>query len=80
LPFVDVYAQPTPNEAYDMGFVLRTYNGFLTVFRQDNPDMPYYETDVRAATLSDYDRALLESGIYVHDKVSLQKLLDDFTT
>jgi len=76
---VDVYA-PLPNEYEQVGYILRIYDGFLAVFHQDNPHVPYYKTDVHADTLPVYDRMQLESGITVDDRVSLQKLLDDYMT
>jgi len=64
----------------EFGYVLRDYNGLLTVFTRENPDTPFYRTDVRVRTLRQHDQDLLTAGIAVSDHMHLQQLLDDFTT
>ena len=82
MPHYDDGEQYLPAFAETMsgGYILRDYNGLLTVFTLDNPDVPFYRTDVRVRSLQTHDQALLAIGITARDHMHLQQLLDDFTT
>jgi len=71
---------PAFAELAEFDYILRDYNGLLTVFTRESPDTPFYRTDVRVRTLRQHDQNLLVDGILVENNMKLQQLLDDFTT
>lgn len=58
-------------------YLVKDYNGFLTVFSYGS-DEPAYITDVLVATLPEYDRNLLKDGIIIYSEAGLSAILEDY--
>ena len=59
------------------GFLLGIHNGYLTVWRDDDPQ-PLHSFCVREESLPPADRILLRRGIRAADEQTLYALLDDY--
>lgn len=59
----------------DEGYVLRSVDGCLSVFRDGELCL---KTDTQVAALPKADRVRLEEGIYVYSAKELKKLLEDY--
>ncbi len=62
-----------------VGYILKEYNGELAVFRGDS-DTPYKLLGVPVSIMSDYDRKLLEAGIFTESQSELNRLIEDYTS
>ena len=70
-------------QSYDgarAAFVLRDYNGYVSVFAVKDPKEPLQVTDIRTQSLRDADRTLLQSGLTVGSRETLLLLLEDLGT
>lgn len=64
-------------EKEPIGFVLKTYQGKVALFRE-NSETPYQILDIEAYLLPDADRELLEQGIFADSEEELLKFLEDW--
>lgn len=60
----------------DNGYLLRDWQGYIAVF-EGCGDTPTSLTDIETATLNDFDREKLRSGIPARDRTELLSLLED---
>lgn len=60
----------------DNGYLLRDWQGYIAVF-EGRGDTPTSLTDIETATLNDFDREKLRSGIPARDRTELLSLLED---
>lgn len=60
----------------DNGYLLRDWQGYIAVF-EGRGDTPTSLTDIETATLNDFDREKLRSGIPARDSTELLSLLED---
>ncbi len=60
----------------DNGYLLRDWQGYIAVF-EGRGDTPTSLTDIETATLNDFDREKLRSGIPARDRTELMSLLED---
>lgn len=59
-------------------YILKEYNGILAVFTP-NSDTPQKKLpDVMIASLPEYDKLLLKTGIKVYSDKELQRLIEDY--
>jgi len=68
--------QTTPVE---VGYYLREFEGDLAVFRGTSPT-PFKKLGVNTDLMSDYDKVLLENGIFVRTQSELNQLIEDYTS
>jgi hypothetical protein len=59
-------------------YVVRAQGGQVAVYRADEPDEPVEITDIRVASLREFDQRQLELGIPVQGEEALARLLEDF--
>lgn len=64
-------------EKEPIGFVLRTYEGKVALFRE-NSQKPYQILDIEVYLLPEADRQALEEGILAEDETELRKILEDW--
>jgi hypothetical protein len=69
---------PTPAAPVQSAYVVRAQDGQVAVFRADAPDEPVEITDIRIASLREFDQRQLEQGIPVQGEEALARLLEDF--
>ncbi len=65
------------SETVTGGYRIGIYDKKIALFRNEEP-VPYYISDVHISTLPVADRSLLENGISVPDRRSLERLLEDY--
>ena len=58
-------------------YVLREYNGFVAVYKENNPSSPLTVTDIQVSTLRELDKKLLETGIKLYSQERLMMTLED---
>ena len=60
-------------------YILKDYNGHLAVFYAGKTT-PYEEFDILTNSFSDYDKNLLQKGIYAYSQSDIQRLIEDYTS
>ena len=68
---------PVSYDGAAAAFVLRDYNGYVSVFSVKDAREPVQVTDIRTETLRRSDRTLLEGGLTVGSRQTLLLLLED---
>ncbi|MCM1226728.1 MAG: hypothetical protein NC320_04795 [Clostridium sp.] len=63
----------------EIGYTLREYEGEIAVFRGES-ETPYRRLGVYTSVMSDQDRELLKSGIFVKTESELKRLIEDYTS
>lgn len=58
-------------------YIIKDFYGKVAVFKSDSNE-PIEITDTSTATLPEFDRTQLKSGISVNDDTSLRRLLEDY--
>ena len=66
------YAQRVDPEYY-----LRTHDGYIAVYKEEKDKEPVTVTGIELAGLRTADRAMIEKGIPVVDRMELLELLED---
>ena len=64
--------------AQEMKYFLRLYQGKIAVFDAQNTEKPLEVTDISADTLRIYDKQELTKGIYIAGDTELSMILEDF--
>lgn len=75
----DEAAQEETSVSTEAGFILKTWNGHLGLFRGDC-ETPYREIDMPLYLLAEDDVKLLESGIVADSEEELRRLVEDITS
>ena len=71
-------AVPVSYDGLSAQFVLRDYQGYVSVFAPKEPREPVQITAIRTDSLRRADQRLLESGLTVGSREQLILLLEDF--
>ena len=58
-------------------YCLRDCDGFVAVYKSDNPSEPMTVTEIETVTLNNNDREMLQNGITAENKTELISLLED---
>jgi hypothetical protein len=69
---------PDPLVPTEAAYVVRAQGGQVAVYRADAPDVAVEITDIRVASLREFDQRQLEQGIPVQGEEALARLLEDF--
>ena len=62
-----------------IGYYLRAYDGKIAIFRGES-DTPFRKLDVSLSIMSEYDKAVLEKGLYAEDEKTLKRMIEDYTS
>ena len=58
-------------------FVLREYEGYVAVFKENELNSPMTVTNIQVSTLRELDKELLKEGIKLYSKERLMMTLED---
>ena len=70
---------PTPVVSQRQGYILGVDKGMLALFR-DGESQPMQTYDLPVAMLPEYDRSMLQRGIYMETYEDAQRMVEDYTS
>ncbi len=76
-PEKEVVAAMSYSKLNETQYCLRDCDGFVAVYKTDNPSEPMTITDIETLTLNNNDREMLQNGITAENKTELISLLED---